>query len=206
MTPAAKPSVIAACDSQILMWAFPWAMRPDKKKRKTGQDVPEMRLRARILLKKIASEDTELCIPSVVVSELLLGVEPQHHAKVITEFNDRFFCPPFDMKACVLAARLWQFKRGLPGHSPGLPEKERTERRILKSDILIVASAKVAGATIFYSHEERCRRPANEAGMEAKDLPTSSGNWVVDQEAKEDMEGEDNASAPTRGRRGSNPA
>jgi hypothetical protein len=51
---------------------------------------------------------------------------------------------------------------------------------------LIVASAKVAGAALFFSHESKCRRLAIEAGMEAKDLPESSGDLFTDQEIDED--------------------
>jgi predicted nucleic acid-binding protein len=185
-----QSSQIAACDSQVLMWAFPWAMRPEKKRKKERQDVPEMRRRAKILLKILSDQGTELCIPSVVVSELLLGIDPQKHANVIAEFQDRFFCPPFDIKACILAARLWHFERGLAGYGEGLPKEEQTERKILKSDILIVASAKVAGATVFYSHEEKCRRLAREAGLTANDLPTSSGDWVTDLAIEEEEKAE----------------
>lgn len=121
---------------------------------------------------------------------MLAGVDPKKHARVIAYFQDRFFCPPFDLKACVLAARLWHFERGLPGHSAGLPEEERSARRVLKSDILIVASAKEAGVSDFYSHEPKCRRLAAEAKMVAHDLPITSGNFVTDLEVKEEVERE----------------
>jgi predicted nucleic acid-binding protein len=168
-------------------------MRPEKKKKKDGQNVSEMRRRAKILLRMLDDEGSQLCIPSVVVAELLLGVEPHKHANVIAEFQERLFCPPFDIKACVLSAKLWHFERGLQGHSEGLPKEEQTERKILKADILIVASAKVGGATIFYSHEKKCRRLATEAGMATKDLPTSSGDWVTDLDVENEEKGERDA-------------
>lgn len=186
MTAEKKPPQIAACDSQVLMWALPWAMRPEKKKKQSPQNVPEMRRRARILLRMLESEKIELYIPSIVISELLAGVEGQKHARLLAEFDVRFFCPPFDTKACPLAARLWQFERGLPGASSGLPKEEQSDRKVLKSDILIVASAKVAGVTLFYSHEAKCRRLATEAGMTTQDLPMTSGNFVTDQEVAEE--------------------
>jgi predicted nucleic acid-binding protein len=186
VTSERKTLLIAGCDAQVLIWALPWSMRPEgKKKKPVQQHVLDMRVRARILLRLLEEEGFDLCIPSVVVAELLAGVEPQKHARLLAEFDERFFCPPFDSKACALAARLWQFERGLPGTSAGLPEAERTERIILKSDMLIVASAKAAGATRFYSHDKKCLRLAKEAGMDARDLPVTSGNFVTDQEAKE---------------------
>jgi predicted nucleic acid-binding protein len=186
VTAAKKSAEVAACDAQILMWALPWAMRPEKKRRAAPQNVPEMRRRAKILLKMLTNEGVDLCIPSVVILELLAGVEIQKHAKVLSEFEARFSCPPFDARASALAARLYQFERGLPGRSRGLPKEERTDRPIIKSDVMIVASAKVAGATRFYSHDAKCRRLAKEAGMEALDLPTTSGNFATDQEATEE--------------------
>lgn|GEM_PF-3269056 len=51
MTADKKSVLIVACDSQVLMWALPWAMHPDKKKKHGKQDVPEMRRRAKLLLR-----------------------------------------------------------------------------------------------------------------------------------------------------------
>jgi predicted nucleic acid-binding protein len=130
----------------------------------------------------LAELGTALCIPSVVVSELLAGVDPSKHAKLLADFDKRFFCPPFDVRSAGLAARLWQFERGLPGASSGLPKDQRSDRRVLKSDILIVATAKAAGATTFYSHEEKCRRLAKQAGMKPEDLPLSPGELWPDVE------------------------
>jgi predicted nucleic acid-binding protein len=161
------------------MWALPWGLRPEKKQ-KISQDVAEMRKRAKWLLQEISDEGEQLCVPSVIVAELLAGVIPTKHANLLATFDAGFFCPPFDVKACALAARLWQFERGLPGVSPGLPKAEQTDRMLLKSDILIVASAKEAGAARFYSHDQKCRRLAKEAGMLACDLPVSSGDIFLD--------------------------
>src|SRR5207249_6066382 len=116
---------------------------------------------------------------------LMAGVDPQKHAKLMAEFDERFFCPPFDIKACPLAAKLWQFEHGLRDIQPGLPKDQRSPRNVLKADTYIIASARLAGASIFYSHEEKCRRLAEVAGMAAKDLPTTSGDWITDWEASQ---------------------
>lgn len=181
-----KTPDIAACDTQVLMWAFPWAMRPEKKKKTAPQNVPEMRQRAKMLMRLLGDRGVGLCVPSIVIAELLAGIEQSNHAKVLAAFEQRLFCPPFDTSACILAAKLFQYERGLPGVSAGLPAAQRSNRKVLKADTLIVASAKIAGATSFYSHEPSCRRLAEYAGIEAFDLPTSTGNWVMDKEVMEE--------------------
>lgn len=175
------PTKIAACDSQALMWALPWAMSHEKKNKKTPQDVPTMRQRAKWLLKQLNEQEIELYIPSVVITEILAGVDPKKHARLIAEFDARFFCPSLDPKAAAIAARLWQFERGLQGVG-GLPENERSQRIVLKSDMLIIGSAKAAGVGLFYSHDAKCRRLAKEAGMLSFDLPESSGKLFEDPE------------------------
>src|SRR5437879_632630 len=98
-------------------------MTPAKKTKKSaGQDVSIMRERARWLLNHLHEKEIELYVPSIVVAELLIGVDPSRHSKLIAEFGKRFHCPPFDLKACALAAKLWQYERGLQGVSPGLTE------------------------------------------------------------------------------------
>jgi predicted nucleic acid-binding protein len=163
------------------MWAFPWTMRKDQKEKKT-QDVREMQRRARLLMRMLDEQKAKVIIPSVVIAELLAGVEPQKHTKLLAEFNEHFFCPSFDIQAAPLAAKLWQFEHGLRNVQPGLPKDQRSPRNVLKADTMIIATAKLAGASVFYSHEARCRRLAEEAGMKGLDLPRSSDNWITDWE------------------------
>lgn len=150
-----------------------------------------MRRRAKILMKMLAENNANLCIPTMVVAELLAPIDPAKHPKLIAGFDKHFFCPAFDLRASGLAARLWQFERGLGNGGGGLPHDERSDRRVLKADAVIVATAKVAGATTFYSHDVRCRRLAAEAGMKACDLPTTSGNFLTDMAISEDQDEED---------------
>jgi hypothetical protein len=44
----------------------------------------------------------------------------------------------------------------------------------MKADVMAVATVKVHGATVFYSHDVLCRKVAERAGMAARDLPTHS--------------------------------
>ena len=103
---------------------------------------------------------------------MLRGIEPSHHGTFLAELNDQFHLAVFDLRAAALAAMLFQ-------QSESLPKEAGVARACIKADILIVASAKVAGATQFYSHEPRVRKLAVLAGMEGKNLPTQGSNlWT----------------------------
>jgi predicted nucleic acid-binding protein len=121
-------------------------------------------------------------VPSVAVAEVLLGVDEDEHGHFIAELQTRFFLPPFDLRATVIAAKLWQAHRELP-------KEDQIERKYLKADVMILATAKVAGATRFYSHERKLRKLADELGMEGRDLPLHSENWIIDLEARKEAEG-----------------
>jgi len=49
------------------------------------------------------------------------------------------------------------------------------QRHVLKADAMIVAAAKSAGATEFYSHDKKCRALAKRV-MKSFDLPTRDPN------------------------------
>jgi len=129
--------------------------------------IQELHRRARILSAALTEQKATIILPTVVVSELLTGIEPANHGQFLATLQARFLIPPLDLRAAALAAQLWIEHRKLP------PD-QKLERRVLKADVLVVASAKVAGATVFYSHDTKARTLANLAKMEARDLPTHS--------------------------------
>jgi len=63
------------------------------------------------------------------------------------------------------------------------------KRQVLKADVQIVATAKVAGAGTFYSHDLKCRKLAVSAGLTARDLPTHSQILFIDAEMKKGLPG-----------------
>ena len=65
-----------------------------------------------------------------------------------------------------------------------LPRDDQIPRQTLKSDVLIIATAVVAGATVYYSHDEKARALADLAGMRGEDLPTHHPNLFRDAEIK----------------------
>jgi predicted nucleic acid-binding protein len=146
-------------DTMVMIWGLKRV-----KPRDTSQDVAAMCERAAILFQNL--KQTRIIVPAIVVAELLCGVPQEDHGNFIIDIQKNFFCPPFDVSACALSARLWQFHKKQPdGEKNG-------NRPHLKADIMIIATAKVAGAREFYSHEPRCRKLAEEAGMTPRDLPT----------------------------------
>lgn len=110
-----------------------------------------------------------------MVAELLVKVELARHGDFIAALQERFFCPPFDLRCSSLAAELWQFHAGLS-------KADRLERNVLKADVMIIATAKVAGASVFYSHDGRCRKLAEKTRMRAEDLPSHHPDMYRDAE------------------------
>src|SRR5713101_8018830 len=160
-----------AVDTMIMIWGL-----KKIKPKSSRQDLVEVQARTNILFQNL--KDQRIIVPATVVAELLCGIPAKEHGQFVAEIQERFFCPPFDLSACALAARLWQFQKGL--QSKDKPK----ERSCLKADMMIVATAKVAGASKFFSHDQTCRRLAEEAGMQAFDLPTHRENLFDDPELK----------------------
>jgi hypothetical protein len=163
--------VSVALDTMVLIWA----LRKDPKKGKLTDHDAEMLRRSRILLRDLDEKKQIVILPAVAVAELLCPIDPKEHGKFIAVLTQRFFCPPFDIRAASLAAELWQYHRGLPA-------TEQISRTVLKADVLIISSAKVGGASTFYSHDAKCRKLAAHAGLKARDLPTHSENLFVNVE------------------------
>lgn len=143
-------------------------------------DLREMQYRARVLLELLTEAKEEIALASVAVSEFLVGVPPDRHKDFLAEIDKQFRVHPFDLPACALAANLWiQHKQ--------LPKTGQVDRQCLKSDVLIVATAKMAGAAVFYSHDAKCRKLADLAGMKGEPLPARHPQMFRDKEIREEM-------------------
>jgi len=120
--------------------------------------------RARWLFEELDRDDARIIVPAVVVAEYLTNVPEHLRMGVLAEFTGRFFVAPFDAKCAPVSARLWQKgRRGRVGRNPG-------DRKCLRADTLIIATAYVHGAREFYSGDAKCRKLA-EGLMDPKDLP-----------------------------------
>jgi PIN domain len=159
----------------VLIWG---GMRPPLASNPAAPaHVAEMEFRSRVLIRDLEDRGEKIIIPAVAVAELLTPLEAHQHGQFIAALTDRFFCPPFDLRAAAMAAQLWQYHRGLPSD-------QQMQRSVLKVDVLIIAVAKVAGASIFYSHDAKSRKLATRSGMKALDLPTHSQNMFTNVEMK----------------------
>jgi hypothetical protein len=167
--------VSVALDTMILIWglAQPGARRGNPRQ----ADLIDLQTRSLILIDMLEEADETVVVPTVTVGELLLGVTPARHDDFLAEVQERFYCPPFDLRATAMAAKLWQTHRELP-------KSQQLERKLLRADVMIVATAKVAGAARFYSHEVKVRRLAEQAGLEAADLPMRHPDMNVDTEIR----------------------
>jgi predicted nucleic acid-binding protein len=154
--------VSVALDTMVMIWGIKQVAPAHSSPR-----VADMQRRASILLSELEEDEATIIVPNIVVAELLLAVPSADHGKFVAELQNRFFMPTFDLRATVVAASLWQAHRKLP---PG----EQIERTTLKSDVMIIATAKVAGATKFYSNDDKARKLANLARLDGVDLPLRS--------------------------------
>lgn len=165
-----------AIDSQILSFLL---KRQPPGEHNPNQDVAEMFRRSRLLLRELKSENTRIFIPTVVVAEVLIGVDQLRHGEFVAALEKHFIIVPLDIHATSLAAKLW-----IKNHDG--PSEDAIERKYLKSDVLIVATALVAGAKVFYSHDKKCRKLADRAGMIGRDLPETS-RYLFDLTESEDL-------------------
>ncbi len=127
----------------------------------------EMQRRAELLLKQLDDQEAEVVISSITASELLTPLDDKEQKAFLDRLNKLFRVVPFDIKAAALAAQLYQRHKGALAKARGY------SRTVLRADSLIIASVKVAGASVFYSNDKQCRALASNV-MDARDLPTHS--------------------------------
>ncbi|MBN4058970.1 type II toxin-antitoxin system VapC family toxin [bacterium AH-315-J04] len=145
---------IVAVDTNILVWGIRLEGDEDKVKR------------AKWLFQDFDDSNAQVVIPSIALAEYLVPYDSHVHSDVVGPLAKRFIIAPFDVKCASLGARL--FKEGLKRRKIGTPY----DRKIIKSDALVVATAYVHGARTFYSDDARCRKLAAQTNMTVKSLPT----------------------------------
>jgi len=155
--------VTVALDSMTVIWG----LQATGHRRGNPQQpaLADLQRRARILLDMLDKEEQTIILPAVALAEVLIGVAENSHDLFLAKIQQHFHCPPFDLRAAAQAAKLWIWNRGLVAD-------QQIARAVLKADVQIVATAKVAGADKFYTHEPKLRKLAEFAGLQALDLPT----------------------------------
>lgn len=150
--------MIVGIDTMVLIYA---GVVPAKDGAQIDQDLT---VRAKILLHMMQRQSATIVLPSVAVAELLVPIPTAKHGAFLSNLQTYFLCPAFDLKAASIAADLFA------EHSKLERTERYTNRQTLKADVLIIATAKSAGATKFYTHETPCRRLASKV-MNAYALP-----------------------------------
>lgn len=145
---------IVAVDTMILVWGI----------RKAGDE--DQIKHAAWLFQELDDTNAQVIVPSVALAEYLVPFDPKKHADVVAPLAKRFIIAPFDVKCAALAARL--FVEGKEDREMSV----ENARNLLKADSLIIATAAVNGARLFYSEDEQCRKLAERANLTAKALPT----------------------------------
>lgn len=152
-----------------------WGMRPPKAD--DSDHTKEMRGRARILFQILDDEKARIVLPCIAIAELLVPVSKADRSRFLKVLNEKFICASFDVPATELAAELWEHHRSFP------KDAQYQDRPLLKSDLLVIASAKAHGASVLYTHDRRCRSIAAQF-MDSKDLPKRHPDMFLDMELK----------------------
>jgi len=147
-----------------------------RKSGKATKASDDLAIRAKILL-HMHRQDV-IVLPTVAVSEVLVPVPTSQKGALAATLSGRFICAPFDLPAAAIAAELWS------EHKKLAKDLQYKTRHVLRADTMIIASAKAAGATDFYTHDKRCRALSNLV-MTGKDLPKKDPNDIF---LRSDME------------------
>jgi len=140
---------VACFDTHILIWGI-------QEKARAGQE--DMLDRTRALLVQIEKERTQVIIPSIVIGEFLLGIDPTEHPRFEEIIRRRFAVFPYDLRAALEFSRIWHKKQDAEAIAE-LKASGATKNE-LRADTMIVATALAAGATIIYGHDDRMRKLA----------------------------------------------
>jgi predicted nucleic acid-binding protein len=138
---------------------------PSKDATPAGSPLATLRLRAQMLFDQLYRDNATVILPTIAISEVLVPVPDADKGLLIQALAESFLCPTFDTHAADIAAKLWAKHKNLP------QDQRYKDRHVLKADAMIIASAKAAGATEFYSNDRDCRKLA-EFVMDAHGLPT----------------------------------
>lgn len=149
-------------DAMILVYA---GIVPSKGASPGGAELAALKLRAQMLFEHFARDEATVILPTIAIAEVLVPVPDSEKGLLVQALSESFVCPTFDTHAADIAAQLWAKHRQLP------QDQRYTDRLALKADAMIIASAKAAGATDFYSNDRNCRKLAGLI-MNGHGLPT----------------------------------
>ncbi len=141
-------------DTQIIIWGV-------KKQATIGQE--NNIEKAKYLIKLCEQDKIDVIVPSVVVAEILCGLEPDSRNPFVELMHHRFIAPPFDTQAALQFAHIWRNKRQIQGEI-GISRAE------MKADFMIIATAVVRGAECIYSEDVGLKKFAQDY-IDVRPLP-----------------------------------
>jgi predicted nucleic acid-binding protein len=141
-------------DTQIIIWGI-------KKDATPGQE--DMIVKAEHLIQQCEEERIQIIVPAIVVAELLSGLKPESYSEFTAFMQRRFMVIPFDTQAALHFAVMWRNRK-----QSLIDAVTRTEMR---TDYLIIATAKARGAKCIYSEDPHLSNFAQNY-IEVKGLPS----------------------------------
>ena len=146
-------SKLVAIDTMVLVWGV------------RGEGTEEQVRRAARFYAHAEAEQWEVMVPSVVLAEYLFPVPTESQTQVVADVVERFHVFPFDVRCAAVAARLAAGRMTQEDR-----DGTRSDRRVIKADSQIVATAFVHGASVMYS-EDRAFQNMARMIMNAERLP-----------------------------------
>lgn len=121
---------------------------------------PQFAADAEALLLQLTNEPAIILIPSIVLAEFLVGLEPETRQRAGQILPARFSIAPYDARAAQKYAEIWQ-----GGRIEGRP------RSAIVADKMIVATAIVHNADCVHSNDGDFRKIATDANLLTYEMP-----------------------------------
>lgn len=129
---------LVCLDSQIVIWGI-------KQQATSGQE--SMVVRAKNFIEWLHKERETVSIPALVLAEVMVKIEEKFRAEFVRGLEKYFPVFPFDNRAGMIYSRIH-------GDFAGKFKGNKTDRRSLKIDLMILAVALARGASILYTHDK----------------------------------------------------
>lgn len=134
-------------DTMIVVWGIQgWA--------NNNQD--NMIDRARQAIVKCQEDNHKIIIPSIVLAEILSGIDTEKRKDFHDLVSKNFLVIPFDTLAALEFANLWDNKVNRDKIKSSIDDKGiKITRAEMKADLMIISTAKSKKSEFIYSHDEK---------------------------------------------------
>ena len=145
-------------DTNVLIWGV-------KRQSTSGQEnMIELAVR---LIEDLDDKETEIALPSLVISEYLSNFPDESREEQYSELIRSYYIVPFDAKAASIAAKI----RNDRDKISGIVDEYSASRNVIKADIYILASALSCGATEIFTHDKHIKKLAKGFDILVSDIP-----------------------------------